>query len=346
VEPNQPLCGVHHISVSFWHTSTASRSRNLFTFNLYAEAVVHDQVQNGKDCFAEPGHSGHGTAVQVAETYPPVPTPPSLPPRCTRRGRGAAGAHMRCGTRVCDPVRVSVHVRRAGKTDTCAGGELRDLGVVRQRRQQRGGGGSTVGTAGLRAVAVGVTLFNVLLHIFVRAVLLVARVLVVPFASAEAALDAQLVLAGRAGGGAQGSVTGRGEKRAAVGVALGLLNLVHMRSFCCMSNNTKSAYSLRGSTQSMAIGASLLSRLLTAYAQVVWAVPPPGLALTSMICSGRSLTTRAMASSTRDMTAGSVSSRRLTIENRLLYVLKRMPGTCWICTALILAHILVGLLWC
>jgi hypothetical protein len=38
------------------------------------------------------------------------------------------GAHMRCSTRVCNPVRVSVRVVRAGETDTCACGGLLDGG--------------------------------------------------------------------------------------------------------------------------------------------------------------------------------------------------------------------------
>jgi hypothetical protein len=46
-----------------------------------------------------------------------------------------------------------------------------------------------------------------------------------PFAGAEAALDARLALAGRAGGGTQGGVARQGEERAAVGDALGLLDL-------------------------------------------------------------------------------------------------------------------------
>jgi hypothetical protein len=47
----------------------------------------------------------------------------------------------------------------------------------------------------------------------------------VPVAGAEAALDAWLVLAGRLGGGAKGGIARRGEERALVGVALGLLDL-------------------------------------------------------------------------------------------------------------------------
>jgi hypothetical protein len=74
-------------------------------------------------------------------------------------------------------------------------------------------------------------------------------------------------------------------------------------------------------------------------------VPPPGLVLTSIICSGRTSTTCAMASSTRDATVERVFSGPLTVENRSLYVLKRMPGTCWTCTPLSVAFILAGLSW-
>jgi hypothetical protein len=51
---------------------------------------------------------------------------------------GAAGAHVRCSTRVCDPVRISVRVGQASVADTCAGGELSDLGAV-GRCGRRGG---------------------------------------------------------------------------------------------------------------------------------------------------------------------------------------------------------------
>jgi hypothetical protein len=54
---------------------------------------------------------------------------------------------------------------------------------------------------------------------------LVAVILGVPVTSAEAALDARLVLAGRLGGGAKSGIAGQGEESAVVGVALGLLDL-------------------------------------------------------------------------------------------------------------------------
>jgi hypothetical protein len=59
---------------------------------------------------------------------------------------GAAGAHMRCSARVCNPVRISMRVGQASKADTCAGGELGDVGAVGWRRRQ-GGGSSAICTA-------------------------------------------------------------------------------------------------------------------------------------------------------------------------------------------------------
>jgi hypothetical protein len=118
---------------------------------------------------------------------------------------------MRSSARVCDPVRVSICVGRASEVNSCAEGELGDLGAVGRCSQGRRGGGA-VRVAGLCSIAVGAVLLNGLLHVLARAVLLVARVLAVPFAGAEAALNAWLVLAGQLSSNAQVGVTKQGEE--------------------------------------------------------------------------------------------------------------------------------------